>query len=145
MQEKKPKNASNIWDFDTERLVRGLGHFFPPFIIIKETEWKPSIDIFEASGEIIVKAELAGVKQEDLRVEVVGHTLIIIGARDDTSSEQREVAHQVEIDYGKFRRQLELPCDVDANKANASMQNGFLTLILPKAENDNKAINIPIE
>jgi len=141
---KVKKGGQEGWQFDVEKITRGIG-VFPPFIIIKEKEWKPAIDIFEANAEVIVRAELAGVNPKNLKIEILRQILIISGERMDTYDEHRTVFHQIEIDFGRFHRRLELPCEVNPKKAIAQMENGFLVLVLPKLDLDKRAINIPIE
>jgi HSP20 family protein len=141
---KVKKGEGGHWEFDVEKITRGIG-VFPPFIIIKEKEWKPAIDIFECNDSVIVRAELAGVNPKNLKIEILRQILIISGERQDVYDEHRTVFHQIEIDYGKFHRRLELPCEVDSKQAIAQMENGFLVLVLPKLDVDKRSINIPIE
>jgi HSP20 family protein len=141
---KVKKSESGHWEFDVEKITRGIS-VFPPFIIIKEKEWMPAIDIFEANDEVVVRAELAGVNPKNLKIEILRQILIISGERMDTYDEHRTVFHQIEIDFGRFHRRLELPCEVNPKKAIAQLENGFLILVLPKLDVDKRSINIPIE
>ncbi|HEY8517294.1 MAG TPA: Hsp20/alpha crystallin family protein [Candidatus Binatia bacterium] len=97
-------------------------------------EFRPKIDVAETDDKIQVTAEVPGVADGDVEVELEGDVLTIRGEKR-TEQEHREAeAHRVERSYGKFRRSLRLPCPVDAAAATARQKNGVLTIELPKAE-----------
>jgi HSP20 family protein len=79
---------------------------------------------------VVVKVEIAGIRDEDVEVVVQGNRLLISGKRLDSS--ERRAYHQMEISYGKFAVDIELPISVMTDGANAEYKDGFLTITLPK-------------
>jgi len=98
-----------------------------------EMGWAPAIEVFEKEDKFVVKAELPGIKEEDLDVSVVGDTLTIKGERKAESEVKEEDYYCCERSYGSFSRSIALPSNVDAKKIEASYEDGVLELNLPKA------------
>ncbi|HEX6998064.1 MAG TPA: Hsp20/alpha crystallin family protein [Gammaproteobacteria bacterium] len=93
----------------------------------------PSVDICENDAEVIVRAEVPGVDKENLDVSITDRTLTIKGRSREEQKEEREDYYRREIRSGEFSRSLLLPCEVDAEKASASLKDGIVELRLPKA------------
>ena len=94
----------------------------------------PVIYIAEQDDAIVVKAEVAGCKADDIEVSVHGNTLTISGEKK-LSEEKKEKGYcYVESTHGQFRRDLTLPTDVDPAKIDAVCKDGVLSITLPKAE-----------
>lgn len=93
----------------------------------------PAVNVWQSDNEVFAEAEVPGVKGEDLDVSVVGNELTIKGTRQDVAGEQAEY-HRRERGTGAFVRVIRLPVEVDAEKVEASLRDGVLTLTLPKAE-----------
>jgi HSP20 family protein len=92
------------------------------------------LDMYETENDVVVKASVPGVKPEDIQVTVTGDLLTIKGEfKTEEKTEKRNFLRQ-ERRYGSFCRQLGLPSGVDSGKAEASFENGILTLTLPKVE-----------
>ncbi|MEO0225587.1 MAG: Hsp20/alpha crystallin family protein [candidate division WOR-3 bacterium] len=100
----------------------------------KEGIWLPLVDIEETADEILVRAEIPGLKKEDIKVSVVGNTLTLSGERKYEAEEKGKTFHRIERAYGKFYRNISLPAEVDNNKVKAQYKDGVLTINLPKAE-----------
>jgi HSP20 family protein len=98
----------------------------------REFEWKPATDIAETDKEFVFKAELPGVKKEDIGVELEGNTLTIRGERKQEKEEKSKKMHRVERFHGTFMRSFTLPENVDANALTAEMKEGVLQVHLPK-------------
>lgn len=92
----------------------------------------PAVDIFEDAEAIHVQAELPGMKSEDVTVDVENNVLTLRGQRTLSRSEDAEGYHRVERRYGAFARQFLLPRTVDAEKIEAELKDGVLTVRLPK-------------
>ncbi len=94
------------------------------------------IDVLEQNDNLIVKASLPGVKPDDINITVQGNQLTIQGeTRSETGTEQQKgTVHHQEHFYGRYMRSMTLPNRVNADKAQASFENGVLTLTLPKEE-----------
>jgi HSP20 family protein len=96
--------------------------------------WAPALDISERKDAYLVSVELPGVKLEDLKITLDDGLLTIQGERplaDDTSEQQY---HRVERRYGAFRRSITLPAHVVADAVEASIEDGVLQILVPKAE-----------
>jgi HSP20 family protein len=96
--------------------------------------WAPAVDIYEDHNEIVVKAELPGVKQEDIDIEITGETLTIKGDRKFEDAERKENYVRVERSYGPFQRSFTIGVPVQSDKVEASYRDGILSVRLPKAE-----------
>lgn len=95
----------------------------------------PPVNIFEKDGEMVLIAELPGVKKEDLNIEVKGNTVRLAGERIIKYGENISY-HRVERNSSKFDRTLRLPVNVEADKVRAEYNHGLLILSLPRAESD---------
>ncbi len=93
-----------------------------------------AIDMVETGGEVIVKAVMPGIRPEDADISVSGDVLTIKGqtARQDYGQEANYLFS--EIGYGSYSRSITLPVSVNPDRAEASFENGVLTLVLPKIE-----------
>jgi HSP20 family protein len=105
--------------------------------------FSPRLEVVERPNEFVVSAELPGIEEKAVDVEVHGNVLTLRGEKRVEKSEEQEGRHFTERVYGEFRRSIELPVDVQADKATASFKNGVLTIHLPKAE-AAKVRHIPV-
>jgi len=99
---------------------------------LRGDRWHPEADVFETDEAVVVRAELAGVRGEDLRVTVDGETLRIAGARAAPEPADVKRLHQMEIATGPFERRLRIPIAFDRDAVSAHLSDGFLTVTLPK-------------
>jgi HSP20 family protein len=110
---------------------------------LEERGWAPAIEVFEKEDKYVVKAELPGMKEEDIDVSVVGDILTIKGERKAESEVKEEDYYCCERSYGSFFRSMALPSNVDAKKVEASYEDGVLEVSLPKvAEVKPKKISV---
>ena len=94
----------------------------------------PPVDIAEDDHNIMLQAEIPGVKQEDLNITLENNLLTISGERKFKEEEKKENFHRIERRYGKFTRSFTLPAGVNWENANATFENGLLNITLPKKE-----------
>ena len=94
----------------------------------------PAVDISETSQAYLIKAELAGVKREDIQVKVEGGQLRLSGERKFDNEVKKEQYHRIERSYGSFSRSFSLPATVDSTRIAAEFKNGVLTIRLPFRE-----------
>jgi HSP20 family protein len=107
--------------------------------------FKPAVDIYEGKDAIVVKAELPGVKVEDVGIQVENDILTLSGERKLDKVEDKDGWHRVESTYGSFTRSFQLPKNVDTGAIEASMTDGVLTLKLPKrAEAQPRRIQVKV-
>ncbi|HEY1662072.1 MAG TPA: Hsp20/alpha crystallin family protein [Verrucomicrobiae bacterium] len=96
--------------------------------------WTPAFDVYEEKDNFIVKAELPGMKKEEINVSLHDGSLLISGERQaETRNEGTEV-YRAERHFGKFQRAITLPATVAADKVKAQYKDGILTVTLPKSE-----------
>jgi HSP20 family protein len=94
----------------------------------------PALDIYQTPNEVVVKATLPGLKPEDVRIDITGETLTIKGETKAEQEIKREDYLYQERRYGSFSRSVVLPGGLETDKAEAMMEDGVLTLTIPKAE-----------
>jgi HSP20 family protein len=100
---------------------------------VVEMGWAPTIEVFEKKDKFVVKAELPGMKEDDIDVSVIGDTLTIKGERKTESEVKEEDYYCCERSYGSFSRSIALPSSVDAKKIEANYGDGVLEVSLPKS------------
>ena len=93
----------------------------------------PGLNIWEDNEVLYAEAELPGVPMEDIEVMVVGNELTIRGQRRSQSGENVNF-HRRERGSGEFSRTVTLPFDIEQNRVEATLKNGILTVVMPKAE-----------
>lgn len=96
--------------------------------------WNPAVDLYQNKDNVIVKAELPGMKKEDIEVSLHDGVLSISGERKSEEKFADAEAYRSERFVGRFQRTLTLPARVDAAKVGAAYQDGVLTVTLPKVE-----------
>jgi HSP20 family protein len=100
---------------------------------IASADWAPVVDISEDEKEFLVKAELPGLKREEVTVTVDENVLTIAGERKVEKEEKTKKYHRVERAYGKFERSFALPDRADGEKVTAEFKEGVLVVHLPKS------------
>ncbi|TQV73728.1 Hsp20/alpha crystallin family protein [Aliikangiella marina] len=93
-------------------------------------DWSPRVDIVESDESFVIKAELAGIPKEDIKVEVDNKILTLSGERKSEVTDEKH--HRVERFYGSFSRSFSLPETIDEANIKAESKDGILTLTLPK-------------
>ena len=106
-------------------------------------EGQLTIDVYQTDNDIVVKSTIAGVKPEDLDVSISNDMVTIRGERRKEEQVEEESYYYQECYWGPFSRSVILPVDVIAEKIEASMKNGILTIRLPKSDtNKTKKIQV---
>ena len=96
--------------------------------------WAPSVDIYENKDQIVLEAELPGMKQEDFDLSIENNVITLRGERKFEKTDETDNYHRVERSYGSFTRSFTLPQTVSAEEARAEYSNGVLRVTLPKRE-----------
>lgn len=96
--------------------------------------WSPALDVFDEKDNLVVKAELPGLKKEEINLSLHDGVLTISGERKRETEKKEGETFRSERYFGKFQRSVTLPTAVNVNKVNASYKDGILTVELPKAE-----------
>lgn len=105
--------------------------------------WSPKVDIFENKENLVIEAELPGMKREDVDVSIENNVLTLHGERKFEKKDEGDNYHRVERSYGSFTRSFTLPQTVTAEGATADFKNGILRVQLLKRE-ETKARKIEI-
>lgn len=119
-----------------QELERWVGHFTslkPPPIGFAPGGWEPAVDIYETAKEIVVQAELAGMRQEDIEIIATNSSLVLRGGRKDINPERKKHYHQMEIQWGPFERAILLPAEVRPEETKATYYEGLLEVVMPKS------------
>jgi HSP20 family protein len=143
-----PSNGSQVffreWDpfRAMENLLR-LDNWNDYPLTRSEATYAPTFDVKETKDSYVFKADLPGLKEEDVDVSVTGNILTITGKREAEEKKEGENWHAVERSYGNFSRSFKLPETADTEKVEARMAHGVLTLTLPKrAESQTRKVTI---
>jgi HSP20 family protein len=106
----------------------------------------PAVDIVENKDSFVVKAELPGMKKEDVKLTLQNNILILSGEKKQEQEEKGKSYHRLERSYGTFYRTIELPVQVKAEDIKAEFRDGILTIDLPKVEEAKpKEISISVK
>jgi len=101
---------------------------------LTEYEGQLTVDVYQTSSDIVIKAPIAGVKPEDIDISITDDVLNIKGERKEEIKVPRENYYTQECYWGAFSRSIILPVPVITEKAQATFKNGVLTITIPKAE-----------
>jgi HSP20 family protein len=107
-----------------------------------EATWTPAVDVHRADGKLVVRADVPGVRPEEIEVEVEDDMLTVSGRHEETEEEKGRDFVRRERRYGSFRRSVSLPHGVDPDKVDAVTHDGVLevTVPLPEKESASKVI-----
>ncbi len=118
-----------------------------PYHSFASGTWYPPTDVYETESDLVVKMAISGVPKEDISITLTGNTLTISGRRQDHSNHQKVCYYLMEIRYGYFERNIELPRNINADKIEASCKDGFLLVTIPKKEEEPteaRTVKIPL-
>lgn len=131
-----------------EEIDRLFDSFFGRTSLFREKElsFSPAIDVEETDNSFIVKAEVPGMKKEDIKVTIDEDGITISGERKKEKEEKGKTYHRIEMAYGKFKRYIPFPKEVEPDKAKAKYKDGILEIEVPKSEKAKpKEIEIKVE
>lgn len=127
----------NPWA-EFERIRRGLDELSQNLISEGKAHMTPTVfpplNIYEGAETLLLKAELPGIKAEDLDISIEGDTLTLQGTRKHGQEDENVSYHRREIETGNFSRAIALPARIDMDKITAKLSDGILTLTLHKAD-----------
>ena len=124
-----------------EDFIRRPFSMFPamwPKMGFPEEELSPAIDIFYQDDAVVVKAELPGMKKEDINVELNDGVLRIHGEKKREEKVEKKDYYRMERSVGSFERRISLPSGIEAEKTKASFKDGVLEIQIPKTEEAKK-------
>ncbi|GAB4350143.1 MAG: Hsp20/alpha crystallin family protein [Gammaproteobacteria bacterium] len=124
--------------FESALPTRGWPTHWPTWPEFFRGQAMPPVDIIDREDEVVVRAEVPGVKKDELDVTVTDNRITIKGEYRKEDKEERGDYHRSETSYGSFARTLELPAEVDGTKGRAKFEDGVLEVTLPKREGSRK-------
>jgi HSP20 family protein len=143
------KRKSSLLD-DIEQMEAEMDHLFDEvmpsgrWLPLRRTRtWRPPTDVYETDNFVVVKVEIAGMEEGDFTISLSNRSLMITGVRRDPLAEAEDLTlsyQQMEIRYGEFKTEVYLPWAIVEDKIEATYEDGFLMVVLPKA----KAQKVPV-
>jgi HSP20 family protein len=107
--------------------------------------WVPTIEVTNRDGNYVVRAELPGIKPDDVKIEVTDEAIVLQGERKDEREEDKGGVHVSERRYGRFYRVIPVPEGAKVDQANAKFDNGVLEIAVPVEEKGSNTRQIPIQ
>lgn len=134
------KNAGQVGEWDPMRAMRELLRWdpfremapFPGFTGLEAASFNPSFEVTENKDSYLFKADLPGVKQDDIEITMTGNRLQISGKRESEQETKNDTIYTYERQYGSFARSFTLPEGADVDHAKSDLKDGVLTLVIPK-------------
>jgi HSP20 family protein len=112
--------------------------WFPRLRMPEFEEISPIVDIFEEGHDIVMKAELPGMKKEDIEVNITDDIITVSGEKKKEEKIEKKNYHRLERSYGSFVRSFRLPTEVQTEQVKAQFKNGILEIRVPKTEEAKK-------
>ncbi len=112
---------------------------------LSRSDFEPKIDLYEKNNQIVVKADIPGIDEKDLSVELEGNVLTISGKKEEEKEVKERNYHRIERSYGSFCRSITLPDGIEADKISAEYKKGVLTVNIPKSKTtETKKIDVKV-
>ena len=141
-----PVDAFRLIPFSLmRRMTEEMDHMFGEIVSGGGAAGAPAIEVLERDGKYIARAELPGMKPEDVKLEVTDEAIVIQGERKVEHEETKDGVHLTERQYGQFSRRIPLPDGAKIDEARAKFENGILEVTVPLQEQQSKRREIPIE
>jgi len=119
-----------------DRVARMLGQPFFSDFATEPSFFNPAIDVAEKDDNLVITAELPGLKKEEVELEIEKGVLTIRGEKKEKKEEKTTRMYVIERSYGMFERAFALPQYLDLDKVNAEFENGVLVVKIPKVEHE---------
>ena len=141
--QKAPDNfIKSVNDEISSILNRNFDSLFPEFIYNEDSEnsakYAMPVELHEKDKEYLVKAELPGVKKEDLDIDIEKDFLKINAKKFDETKEENKNYKHSEFSYGEYSRTIQLPEEIDIDKTEAKLEHGVLKIIAPKIHKEKE-------
>ena len=107
--------------------------------------WTPQIEMFERDKQLVIRADLPGLKKDDVQIELRDDSVVIQGERQEERKEEREGFYSTERMYGRFYREIPLPEGADTDEATATFRDGVLEITIPHEEGETRGRQLEIQ
>ncbi len=119
--------------------LRGrFDRMFDELVDGRQRAWRPAIDVEHDNGNLVIRADVPGIKPEEVKIEVEDDFLTVSGAHEERKEEKDKHFLRRERRYGSFSRSLALPTGVDAKKIKAKTHDGVVEVTIPMPKEDKK-------
>ena len=134
--EKRMHDMESMFDdFFSSDWMRPLKWEFPRWPQMSQIELKvPKMDVVDRDDEVMVRADLPGVKKEDVDVSLTDNTITVKGSTSEEKKEKKGDYYRCETMQGSFSSTMSLPSEVDGSKAKSTFKDGVLEVVVPKLE-----------
>jgi HSP20 family protein len=141
VKKQQPSNQQQLTEWDPFRAMREMLRWdpfremapvFPEFAALDRAGFNPSFDVTETKDAYEFRADVPGVKQNEIEISSTGNRLQITGKRETQQESKTETVYSYERQYGSFTRSFTLPDGADIDHAKSELKDGVLTLIVPK-------------
>ena len=141
-----PMTLLDVDKWFDEGLLRPFAPFGLPRLRVAPEELVPAVDMFEDDGNLVLKAELPGLKKEDIEITLTDGGITISGEKKKEKEIKRKDYYKWESSYGSFCRTFALPTEVQQDKVKSTFKDGILEVIMPKSEAaKSKEVKVKIE
>jgi HSP20 family protein len=108
-------------------------------------DWAPQIEMFERENQLVIRADLPGLKKGDVQIELRDDSVVIQGERQDERREERDGFYSTERTYGRFYREIPLPEGADTEEATATFRDGVLEIVIPREAGETRGRQLEIQ
>jgi HSP20 family protein len=129
-QQQQLARRDPFWQLMRDPFQMIRDYFVDPFRAVQA--WNPSFEVRETDNAYVLKADLPGVKRDDIEISLTDNRLLITGKRDQETEQDEGTLHTYERLYGSFQRAFVLPDNADLDKISSDLKDGVLTLAVPK-------------
>jgi HSP20 family protein len=129
---RRHETPARIWPEISSSLDEFFGDPFFSSVARSNDRWLPAVDILEKDGNLILRAEVAGVEEKDIDLKLEGNVLTLKGEKKQEHKEDHNNYHRMESFYGLFTRSFTLPETADRDQIKADFKNGILTVTIPQ-------------
>ena len=151
-QQSMPGLITNPFSF-MRRFGEGMEQLFADFGIgglmprgfNELADWTPQIEMFERDKQLVIRADLPGLKKDDVQIELRDDSVVLRGERQEERKEEREGFYSTERTYGRFYREIPLPEGADTNQATATFRDGVLEITIPHEEGQTRGRQLQIQ
>lgn len=114
--------------------------WMPRFRFPEFTDVSASVDMFEEGEDLVIKAEIPGMKKDEISIDFSGDIVTISGEKKSEEHTERKDYYRVERSFGTFSRKLRLPVDIQIDKTRATFKDGVLEIRMPKSESEKQKV-----